>query len=74
MHQGDFLAGLGIFERAEALSRGKDQLTADTVKIAVERLAGNGVGKMGELFKVLVCSSPAVQLVPFVSPNKKTAD
>jgi SAM-dependent MidA family methyltransferase len=56
------------------LSRGKDQLTADTVKIAVERLVGNGVGKMGELFKVLACSSPSVQLVPFVSPHKKTAD
>lgn len=74
LRQGDFLGGLGIFERAEALSRGKDQITIETVRIALERLVGSGAGKMGELFKVLAVSSPAVQLAPFLPPQKKAMD
>jgi SAM-dependent MidA family methyltransferase len=65
MHQGDFLAGLGIFERAEALSRGKDPIIATSLRAAVGRLAGDGAGTMGELFKVLAVSSPEVRLPPF---------
>ncbi len=66
--QGDFLLGLGILERAGALGRGKDTLTQEGITAAVERLAGTGEGRMGELFKVLVVSSPDVHLSPFRRP------
>lgn len=64
-HQGDFLVGLGLLERAAALGSGKDAATQDRIRDDVERLAGAGAGKMGELFKVLVVSSPEVALAPF---------
>lgn len=63
--QGDFLLGLGILERAGALGRGKDAITQEEITAAVERLAGSGVGRMGELFKVLAVSSPEVHIAPF---------
>ncbi|MDK1490120.1 class I SAM-dependent methyltransferase [Sinorhizobium sp. 7-81] len=64
-YQGDFLIGLGLLERAAALGRGKDTLMQEGIRSAVERLAGSGSGKMGELFKVLAVSSPEVTLAPF---------
>ncbi|MDQ0321217.1 SAM-dependent MidA family methyltransferase [Pararhizobium capsulatum DSM 1112] len=64
-YQGDFLVGLGLIERASSLGSGKDTLTQEGISLDVERLAGSGEGKMGELFKVLVVSSPAVALTPF---------
>lgn len=64
-HQGDFLVGLGLLERAAALGRGKDAATQERIRDDVERLAGAGAGKMGELFKVLAVSSPDVALAPF---------
>jgi SAM-dependent MidA family methyltransferase len=64
-HQGDFLVGLGLLERAATLGRGKDAATQEGIRDDVERLAGAGAGKMGELFKVLVVSSPEVALAPF---------
>jgi SAM-dependent MidA family methyltransferase len=74
MHQGDFLAGLGIYERAEALSRGKEALAAEEIAIAVDRLAGAGAGKMGELFKVLAVSSSHVELEPFIARRPSASD
>lgn len=74
MHQGDFLAGLGIVERAETLARGKDAVVSETIKAAVERLAGSGQGRMGELFKVLAVSSPAVDLPPFPQKHSQSSD
>lgn len=65
LHQGDFLMGLGMRERAEALGRNKDALVQNTIREAVERLTGAGKGKMGELFKVLAVSSPTLDLMPF---------
>lgn len=70
MYQGDFLLGLGLIERASALGAGKDMLAQEAIRLGVERLAGTGEGKMGELFKVLCVSHPAVDLVPF----RKEAD
>lgn len=64
-YQGDFLVGLGLIERASSLGSGKDAITQEGIRMDVERLAGSGEGKMGELFKVLVVSSPAVALPPF---------
>lgn len=63
--QGDFLLGLGLLERAAALGTGKYMLTQEAIRLGVERLAGTGEGKMGELFKVLCVSHPAIDLVPF---------
>ena len=65
MSQGDFLLKLGIAERAGALGRGKDAARQEEIRAAVARLAGAGPGEMGELFKVLAISSPAVALMPF---------
>jgi len=66
--QGDFLLGLGILDRAGQLGRGKDAIVQEEITAAVERLAGSGEGRMGELFKVLVVSSPEVELSPFRRP------
>ncbi|MEN9895226.1 MAG: hypothetical protein RIR97_1078 [Pseudomonadota bacterium] len=64
-HQGDFLLGLGLLQRAGALGQGSSALTQDAIRIAVQRIAGEGAGNMGELFKVLAVSSPAIALTPF---------
>jgi SAM-dependent MidA family methyltransferase len=53
-HQGDFLLGLGLVERAGRLGTGKSAAEQDAIRAAVERIAGTGPGNMGELFKVLV--------------------
>ncbi|MCB1447920.1 MAG: class I SAM-dependent methyltransferase [Rhizobiaceae bacterium] len=63
--QGEFLLGLGLLERAGALGRGRSEREQADIRAAVERLAGDGPGRMGELFKVLAVSSPAVALAPF---------
>jgi SAM-dependent MidA family methyltransferase len=65
MTQGQFLLKLGLAERAGALGRGKDASEQEQIRAAVERLAGNGPNQMGELFKVMAVSSPAVTLAPF---------
>ncbi|MGG7518623.1 class I SAM-dependent methyltransferase [Allorhizobium undicola] len=65
LRQGDFLVGLGIEDRAGALGRGKEQAVQRELTDAVQRLAGAGEGCMGELFKVLAVSSPALALQPF---------
>lgn len=65
LRQGEFLYGLGLAERAAALARDKDAAEQRLITAAVDRLAGEGAGKMGELFKVIAVSSPRVNLVPF---------
>ncbi|MBB3655202.1 SAM-dependent MidA family methyltransferase [Rhizobium sp. BK650] len=65
LHQGDFLTGLGILERAAALGRGREPRTQQIIQGAVDRLAGAGEGRMGELFKALAVSYPPVDLMPF---------
>jgi SAM-dependent MidA family methyltransferase len=65
LHQGDFLSGLGILERAAALGRDREPQTQQVIQAAVERLAGAGEGRMGELFKVMAVSHPAIDLMPF---------
>ncbi|ACK50103.1 protein of unknown function DUF185 [Methylocella silvestris BL2] len=56
--QGDFLARLGIFERASALERAAAPAQRAAINSALERLAGEGLGfdratDMARLFKVL---------------------
>ncbi len=65
LRQGDFLVGLGILERAAALGRDREPRTQQIIQTAVDRLAGEGEGKMGELFKVMAVSYPSVDLMPF---------
>lgn len=65
VHQGDFLVGLGIMERAGVLGKDREENIQSGIQLAVDRLAGAGEGKMGELFKVLAVSSPAIDLLPF---------
>jgi SAM-dependent MidA family methyltransferase len=65
VHQGDFLIGLGLMERAGALGRDQDVITQQGIRMAVERLAGEGEGRMGELFKVLAVSDKMIDLMPF---------
>lgn len=68
LHQGDFLYGLGLSQRAEALANGKAEPEQRAIALAADRLAGAGEGKMGELFKVMAVSSPKVTLTPFRPP------
>jgi SAM-dependent MidA family methyltransferase len=65
LRQGEFLYGLGLAERAAALARDKDPIEQRLIAAAADRLAGEGAGKMGELFKVIAVSSPALKLMPF---------
>lgn len=65
LRQGDFLYGLGLKERAAALAAKADPDQTLAIAEAVNRLAGEGAGKMGELFKVIAVSSPALHLLPF---------
>lgn len=69
LHQGDFLLGLGLGERASALGRNRDAATQQSILADVERLAGSGVGKMGDLFKVLAVGSAPLALFPFRQPD-----
>jgi SAM-dependent MidA family methyltransferase len=70
LRQGDFLYGLGLAERASALAKGKEPADRKLIAAAVDRLAGEGAGKMGELFKVMAVSSPACDLAPFRPSNE----
>lgn len=68
-YQGDFLMGLGMADRASALGRGRDETLQRQIVSDVERLAGSGVGNMGDLFKVLAVTSSDVPLSPFRSAD-----
>lgn len=63
--QGEFLVGLGLVSRAGALGSGRDSLTQAAIRDAVNRLAGEGEGRMGALFKVLAISGAPVKMAPF---------
>jgi SAM-dependent MidA family methyltransferase len=56
---------LALIERAGALGAGRDSLTQATIGDAVNRLAGEGEGRMGALFKVLAISGRKVRITPF---------
>lgn len=69
LHQGDFLVGLGIGERASALGRNRDETTQQAILADIDRLAGSGAGKMGDLFKVLAVGNAPLALFPFRQPD-----
>lgn len=66
--QGDFLVGLGLLERAGRLGADKSVLEQTAIRAAVERIAGAGAGRMGELFKVLAVTGDGAPLAPFSQP------
>lgn len=72
-HQGDFLLGLGLLERAGQLGSGKPAVEQAAIRTAVERIAGEGEGRMGELFKVLAVTGEPARLQPFAAPPAPTA-
>jgi SAM-dependent MidA family methyltransferase len=55
--QGDFLRRLGLAQRAAALSARTDPAGRGAIAAAVERLAGDGPGAMGRLFKAAALTS-----------------
>jgi SAM-dependent MidA family methyltransferase len=61
--QGEFLLSLGLRERAQRLGAAADAFTRESIRAAVERLAG--AEGMGELFKVLALTRPGVTPPPF---------
>ncbi len=62
--QGDFLAALGLAERAEALSRRATPAQAQTLRDAVTRLTAPGPTGMGGLFKCLALAHKDLPPLP----------
>nr|WP_276562361.1 class I SAM-dependent methyltransferase [Hoeflea prorocentri] len=71
--QSRFLLELGLLERAGALGAEKGPARQQQIGEAVNRLAGDGQGQMGSLFKVLGLSSPAIAVPPFARIDHKSA-
>jgi SAM-dependent MidA family methyltransferase len=63
--QGRFLLDLGLVERAGRLGASANASDRAALTAAVRRLAGNGPGEMGDLFKVLAIASAPLRLPPF---------
>ncbi|QNT77949.1 class I SAM-dependent methyltransferase [Entomobacter blattae] len=59
--QAQFLSQLGIAVRLSQLVTGKAEDVRQTIIAGYNRLAGKGADQMGELFKVMVMASPALQ-------------
>ncbi|PWB83830.1 MAG: methyltransferase [Methylocystaceae bacterium] len=64
--QGAFLTQLGIAQRAEALQRRATPAQSADIALALERLAGAGdpTRNMGELFKAMAVTHPAMPDLP----------
>jgi NADH dehydrogenase [ubiquinone] 1 alpha subcomplex assembly factor 7 len=63
--QGEFLVALGVFQRTEALVRGRTPEQTTALRQATQRLADPRA--MGDLFKVLAVTSPGCPGLPGVS-------
>jgi SAM-dependent MidA family methyltransferase len=57
--QGAFLLALGLIERAGQIGADADEQTRRTIEAAVARLAGDGAGEMGALFKAVALTARA---------------
>ncbi|HEY0571129.1 MAG TPA: SAM-dependent methyltransferase [Enterovirga sp.] len=64
MTQGAFLDALGIGARAAALARKASADARIGIEAALNRLTGTGDGQMGDLFKVVGLSHPALTTLP----------
>jgi SAM-dependent MidA family methyltransferase len=67
--QRDFLAALGIEQRAAALARRASPSHTDQIGRALERLTASGPEGMGALFKVLGISHPSMTSLPGLRPG-----
>lgn len=65
--QGEFLLSLGLLERAGTLGAPLDAAGRREIERAVARLAGDGTGEMGRLFKVLAVAAAPLPLPPFAA-------
>ena len=64
MAQGDFLRALGIEARAAALKARATPDQSAGIDAALQRLAGDGAGDMGALFKVFAFAHPDLAMLP----------
>ena len=62
--QGDFLLALGLAERARALAAKATPAQSEAIATAAARLTERGETGMGDLFKVLALSHPALPPLP----------
>jgi len=60
--QGQFLIGMGMDQRAEMLSKGKDKAIVDKVKSAFHRLTDEA--EMGTLFKAMAITKHGAPVPP----------
>jgi SAM-dependent MidA family methyltransferase len=60
--QGAFLWALGVFQRTEALARGRSETQAEALREGTRRLTD--AAAMGDLFKVLAVTSPGCGALP----------
>ncbi|WP_244487453.1 MULTISPECIES: class I SAM-dependent methyltransferase [unclassified Aureimonas] len=72
--QGELLLSLGLLERAGRLGAGRPEAEQDALRAAVQRLAGQGPGEMGALFKALAVASRPLPVPPFASAASSAAD
>ena len=68
-NQGEFLASLGLHERAARLSRNADASQAAAITAAAARLTETGPKGMGSLFKVLAVAAPDLGPLPGLAPG-----
>ena len=71
MNQGDFLVSLGLLERAGGLGAKADEATRETLRLAVERLAGPD--QMGRLFKAIAIAPQGTTPPPFYDPGPSSS-
>ncbi len=68
VEQGAFLKELGIFQRAETLKANAPPEQAAAVDSALARLAGDGEGEMGALFKAMAVTRRSLKEAPGFPP------
>jgi len=69
VNQGDFLAALGLHERAGRLRRNANPSQASAIDAAVARLTATGAAGMGELFKVMALARADLGPLPGFADN-----
>ena len=72
--QGEFLARLGLQQRAERLKREATPSQREAIDLAVARLADTDDTAMGRLFKVLALSHPSLGVPPAFAPDEAIAE
>lgn len=68
--QGEFLATLGLYERAARLRQKADARQTEAIDAAVERLTDDGPEGMGQLFQVMAITHPRFGPLPGLAPDR----